>query len=186
MGAQLVTTMPTPSHLGGHAGRTHTDRGALLFLRDTLGVKTLLDVGCGPGGQVRLARELGITAVGVDGDASVDPDILHDFSKGPISPPNAYDCVWSVEFVEHVEERFICNTAPLFASARYVVLTHAAPGCKGHHHVNLRWSNYWVGFMAALGFSKSPLTENLRTASTMQRNFIRGSGLLFERNEQAI
>lgn len=178
--------MSTPEHLGGHANRTHTDPGALLFLRDQLGVKTLLDLGCGPGGQVQLARGLGMKAVGVDGDASVCPDILHDFSNGPLLMTESYDVVWSVEFVEHVDERFIVNTAPVFASARYVVMTHATPGTPGHHHVNLRWANYWVGFMAALGFSKSPLTDSLRASSTMRRDFLRRGGMLFQRNEQAV
>ena len=46
-----------PVHLGGHFNRTHVDEGVLLLARSQLGVETLLDVGCGPGGMVMIDRK---------------------------------------------------------------------------------------------------------------------------------
>lgn len=169
-------------HLAGHAGVTHVDQGALEWLRDKCGCKTMLDLGCGPGGQVRIARELGLVANGIDGDSAVNPDILHDFSEGPYTPPESVDVVWSVEFVEHVMEEFVPNYTPVFEAAKIIVLTHALPGTHGHHHVNLQLPIYWVGVMAAIGFRYDhTLTRELREASSMERDFVRRNGLVFVR-----
>jgi hypothetical protein len=173
----------TPKHLGGHFHFTHVDRGALSYLRE-LGYKSLIDIGCGAGGQVAEARKMGFSAVGVDGDANVKPDILHDFTKGPIilPPAAAFDVAWSVEFVEHVEERYIKNVSPIFDRVKVVVMTHALPGQPGHHHVNCRVHAYWFGFMAALGFiCDTDMTAALLNRSTMERPFLRRSGKVFTR-----
>jgi hypothetical protein len=82
---------PLPHHLGGHKNRTHTDEGVLRFARDELGVKSMLDIGCGPGGQVYKAIEMGIDARGIDGDHTLvrdKPELfeLHDFTKGKFDP----------------------------------------------------------------------------------------------------
>jgi SAM-dependent methyltransferase len=63
-----------PEHLGGHMNKTHTDEGVLTFMRDTMKSNSMVDIGCGPGGQVELARSLGYeTVIGIDGDWSVLP-----------------------------------------------------------------------------------------------------------------
>ena len=60
-----------PSHLGGHKSRTHIDVGVLKFARDKLKVKSMLDIGCGPGGMVNLAKKLELKVLGIDGDDSI-------------------------------------------------------------------------------------------------------------------
>ena len=57
--------MELEAHLGGHQGKTHTDEGTLRWAIDKLGVQSMLDVGCGPGGMVELANSLGVDAYGV-------------------------------------------------------------------------------------------------------------------------
>ena len=86
-------------HLGGHAGYTHLDEGALDFVKDILKVKSMLDIGCGPGGMVQLANEKKINAIGIDGDYTLDryddsKFIIHDYTKGPIKKmkPKQFDC----------------------------------------------------------------------------------------------
>ena len=54
-------------HLGGHQGKTHTDEGTLNWAIHYLDVKSMLDIGCGPGGMVELANSMGVDAFGVDG-----------------------------------------------------------------------------------------------------------------------
>ena len=54
-----------PSHLGGHLNKTHNDRGTLMFLIQEYGIKSFLDIGCGPGGMVALAGMRGLEAVEV-------------------------------------------------------------------------------------------------------------------------
>ena len=74
----------------------------------------MLDVGCGPGGMIELAESVGISSWGIDGDPYVKrqtPVIIHDYTLGPVDasrlPRKQFDLAWSVEFLEHVEEKFI-------------------------------------------------------------------------------
>ncbi len=197
----------TPKHLGGHMGVTHVDTGAIqeLCTRAAIDKPAVLDIGCGPGGQVKALRELGIPAFGIDGDPSL-PDtpiwqehpewfFLGDFSKERgglvwkdcvnhlfLSHNSNQIIVWMNEFVEHVEERFIPNYIVTVQCCGYVIMT---PGITkgGYHHVCIRPPDFWRGVFAGAGFRyNETLTEAVRAASTMERNFIRDSGLVFVRN----
>ena len=66
--------MSLPEHLGGHKNITHLDEGALDHMMRILNVKSMLDIGCGPGGMVKLAKSKGLDAYGIDGDFSVERD----------------------------------------------------------------------------------------------------------------
>ena len=44
-------------HLGGHAGKTWIDEGALSYLSNTLSIKTMVDIGCGPAGMKDIAKK---------------------------------------------------------------------------------------------------------------------------------
>lgn len=172
-----------PNHLGGHAFVTHLDEGALRFLIGQLEVKTMWDLGCGPGGMVKLARDLGVRADGIDGDFSQGPGVVHDFCEGPLEV-SGRDLCWSVEFVEHVEEEFIPNFVAVMQVCRWVCMTFAPRGATGHHHVNCRDSYYWVAQLRGYGLDFEPqLTAELRRASTMSRDFIRETGMIFRNRE---
>ena len=54
----------------------------MLHLYNRHRVRSMLDIGCGPGGQVALAGSLGITPRGIDNEPNVDPHVLHDFTDG--------------------------------------------------------------------------------------------------------
>lgn len=178
----MDTSLIIPKHLGGHAGITHIDEGALSFLASQRPIKTMLDIGCGPGGMKKIADKLGIQWTGIDGDPSVKNEyiVTHDFSRGP-TDLNFYDLGWSVEFVEHVEERFIQNFMVAFKGCSLVFLTHAPPRKTGHHHVNCQMTNYWITIFQMWGFQLNPkLTTGARENSTMKREFARETGLVFE------
>lgn len=59
------------SHLGGHLYRTWTDEKTLKYLIEKYEVKSMVDVGCGPGGQVDLAESFGVKSIGIDGDINL-------------------------------------------------------------------------------------------------------------------
>ena len=171
------------SHLGGHKGRTHTDEGVLDYFKQTYGCMSMLDVGCGPGGQVELAKSKGWDAHGVDGDHTVNRSFscqIVDFKYATYTPDRTYDLGWCVEFLEHVEEKYIPNYMPALASCKYVVVTHALPGEPGHHHVNCQLEGYWIEVFSNYDFAIDPkLTDTVRQISTMERDFIRRRGLAF-------
>jgi SAM-dependent methyltransferase len=159
----------TPAHLGGHHGITHTDSAILAYLQQRYSIRTMLDVGCGPGGMLDCAARLGIDAFGVDGDPDVArPDVfIHDYTTDPFEMLAAYDLVWCVEFVEHVEAQYIANFLATFRSGRVLFLTHAVPGQTGHHHVNEQPPAYWRAILQADGWTEdTEATEWVRQNGT--------------------
>ena len=55
-------------HLGGHMNKVHTDRSTLTYLTKKYNIKSMIDVGCGPGDMVMIALDKGINSIGIDGD----------------------------------------------------------------------------------------------------------------------
>jgi len=177
-----------PIHLGGHENETHLDEGALDYIINTFGVKSMVDIGCGPAGMVELARSKGIEVLGVDGDFIVDRAVtdivIHDYQVAPYVPEKNYDLAWTVEFVEHIEEGYMRNFISTMDKCKYVLMTHALPGQPGHHHVNCQTVEYWIHMMNAFGFTTDvEHTNAIRAASTMKERYIREQSLfLVNRN----
>jgi hypothetical protein len=189
------------SHLGGSAGITHTDEGALRTLIDFMDIPTshpgtFVDVGCGPGGQVILAASLGLDSVGIDGDPNVQflwdetgqPErfIRHDFNEDPGELAARHWTIgWSNAFAEHVEEQYVSNFMRVLSHCD--VVCFMAGGSKYsdrryHHHVNCKDDDYWIPMFESYGLTyNSELTEEVRAKSTMARDFIRDDGLCFWR-----
>lgn len=171
-------------HLGGHGFITHLDHGVLFYFKDHYFCKSLLDIGCGPGDMIKLARSIGYDAEGIDGDYSCTRDvdiILHDFVKGPYNHNKKYDLGYSCEFVEHVEEKYIPNFMESFKSCNHIIMTFAPPNTKGYHHVNCNTEKFWIDIFKEFNFSfDDNLTKIIREKSTMERNFIREYGLYFK------
>lgn len=179
-----------PAHLGGHKNRTHLDIGVLNYMINKFDIRSFLDIGCGPGGMVNLAKELGLESLGIDGDFTVnrlgDNFIIHDYTQGPTSFEGNFDMAWSCEFVEHVEEKYILNYIKDFQRAKYVVMTYSEK--PGHHHVNLKPSSYWIKIFQDAGFKyNDAITQEVRNASTMnvtgkfvgKKEFVKTNGLFF-------
>tara|TARA_Y100000310_G_scaffold338627_2_gene428798 strand:+ start:2101 stop:2664 length:564 start_codon:yes stop_codon:yes gene_type:complete len=169
------------SHLGGHLYKTHVDYGAFDYIIEHFLINSMIDVGCATAGMVDYAKTKNIEAIGLDGDKSIDPDILHDFVNGPFIPPENYDLCWSVEFLEHVEEQYMDNFFAVFEKCKYVICTHAFPeDTGGHHHVNLQLPEYWIEEFKKRGFVlDQEMTDGIRKHSTMVKGFMKKSGLFF-------
>ena len=185
-------------HLGGYVpgGDPNTTYPALWeWLVRKQGVRSVLDVGCGDGkGALDYFERLGCDVVGIDGVPQNDDRIAcHDFATGPWPVKGnrvegAYDLVWSCEFVEHVDERHVPHFLDTFHAAPLVLLTHALPGQPGHHHVNCRHSEYWIGALAAVGYRLDcELTQKTRNLAVSEKtiepnaNYFALTGLAFRR-----
>jgi|TARA_R100000030_G_C3245758_1_gene121758 SAM-dependent methyltransferase len=184
-----METLKTNDHLGGHLNRTNIDEGALQWLIDTFNPKSFLDIGCGPGGMVDLAKSKGLESFGIDGDPHVTRDFIykHDFCEEPFKALRTFDIGWSVEFVEHVYEKYMPNYMPAFKVCKIVVITYAPPGTPGHHHVNLQEESYWIEKFKQYGFTYDlTMSIKLRESSTMNLNkkshekrFVQKRGMVF-------
>jgi cyclopropane fatty-acyl-phospholipid synthase-like methyltransferase len=163
--------------IGGHEGITNLDEGALQHIIDVFDVKSMIDIGCGPGGMVKVAHQLGLRVVGVDGDETVNPDSLHDYEKAPLLV-GEWDLAWCVEFLEHIREEYLPNVFSTFNSCRYVFCT--ANGNRGPYHSNCRSKDYWINQFREYGFIYDhAMTEELKEYSTMHREFVQKTGMFF-------
>jgi len=177
-----------PKHLGGHGNVTHIDTGLIEYARDVLKCKSMLDIGCGPGGMVYEARRLGLDARGVDGDFVTKrekPELfeIHDFTKGKLENIKVdFDMIWCCEFIEHVEKEYEDNWMSLMQKGKYVFVTYSEPGKPGHHHVNCEPLDYWIELYKRYGFNyRDDITKQTKELSTMKREFWKETGLVFER-----
>jgi cyclopropane fatty-acyl-phospholipid synthase-like methyltransferase len=123
------------------------------------GIKSVIDVGCGEGHSTKYFIEKGMDALGIEGGENAinnspvkDNLILHDYTKSPYVLNKKYDAIWSCEFVEHVEEKYIENFLSTFDCADNIFMTHAVPGQEGYHHVNCQKSEYWIKKIENRGF----------------------------------
>ena len=117
-----------PDHLGGQC-TGNVDIALIGYLKEKYDIKTLIDLGCGNGAAVKQYETLGIECWGVDGDwtrlPKEDNFILHDFTLGKIEfEPNdiTFDCAYSFEFLEHVEEDIKKTIWTCFADLQNSVL----------------------------------------------------------------
>lgn len=175
------------SHLGGHMNRTHCDVGALeCVINYDNTIVRMLDIGCGPGGMSEIAEKNGLSWVGIDGDVDViagkNNTIVHDFRWPYIWETIDYepDLIWSVEFLEHIDEEYLHNVMKVISRAKYALVTAAPPGYPGHHHVNCRAQEYWIGVFSGYGLKfNSIMTQNVRMKSTMHKPFMQATGMFF-------
>jgi hypothetical protein len=184
--------MSLPKHLGGHVNQTHLDEGVLRYMMDKYGVKSMLDIGCGPGGMVKLASNLGLDANGVDGDYTVLPEdprfTLNDYQQGSANLGDlTVDMVWSCEFVEHVYEEYLPNFVKDFQRGTYLVMTYS-DHLNGHHHVNVKPQSYWEDIISSYGFEfDAEETAMIRQVSTMNlekaqgKRFVQNTGMFFRK-----
>ena len=130
-----------------------------------LGVKSLLDVGCGIGTSTSWFVSHGLDYVQcVEGSHdAVTKSLLpklprwkegmvveHDFSRGPWWPDRTVDVAWSVEFLEHVGRNYQHNYLAAFRKAALIFVTHSNWG--GWHHVEVHDEKWWRARMEMMGF----------------------------------
>jgi hypothetical protein len=177
----LIETKHGKYHLGGHLNKTHTDEAIIKFIKYEYNIKSIIDIGCGPGGMSQVCLDEGIDWFGVDGDFTVIPkdnSLVHDFSDGPPSIDRTFDCAWSVEFLEHVDEEYVDNFMKAFQLAdKMIIATAATPGTPGHHHVNCQPLEYWIDVFDNYGYEYSEeVTKTIKEISSMKKPFIKRHG----------
>lgn len=170
-----------PKHLGGHGNICHTDEGLLDFLIKEKNIKSFLDIGCGTGEQVELAEKKGLNSLGIDGDYSIERNcnfLLHDFTMGTPKNLSNYDLGWSIEFLEHVEEKYIDHFMIVFAKCKYIVITFSTH--RGPKHFNVQSFPYWQNIFKQYGLKyDEKMTSQIKKFSTMEREFIQNTGSFF-------
>ncbi len=122
---------------------------------------SVLDVGCGVGTWLSVAREMGVETVrGIEGpwvqDLQIDIPrhalVVQDLSN-PLQVDGRFDLVISLEVAEHLPgtraDSFVdelCGAAPM------VLFSAALPGQGGTGHINEQWHRYWKEKFGANGY----------------------------------
>lgn len=124
-----------------------------------------LDVGCGNGITVQIARRLGVEAYGVDQLVEDDwqPYFFHKNLVDYFELPEGKkaDIVYCIEVAEHIHETAhatfcdtLCNNLAEGMN-KFLIFSAARPGQDGTGHVACRPAKYW-----AEEFVRRGLTEN--------------------------
>jgi SAM-dependent methyltransferase len=137
---------------------------------ENLGVKSVLDVGCGRGTSTTWFLYHGLDVLCVEGshDAVIQSFLSdktqiveHDFARGPWWPKRTFDAVWSVEFLEHVGVQYHYNYIQSFRKAALLFVTSSQNG--GWHHVQVHDDSWWIQKYESYGFKYSDkLTKDIR------------------------
>lgn len=158
-------------------------------------VTSMLDVGCGMGYSSKYFLDHGVDVLCVEGShEGVETTVLpksrvveHDFTRGPWWPKDqVFDIVWSVEFLEHIDQKYLDNVVAAFKSARYLFVSHSTWG--GWHHVSVHKSWWWVEKLSAYGFEYSEkLTEISKNLckGRPEQSYFGMHGLVFRNPELA-
>lgn len=142
-------------------------RSMLINLFAELGIKSVLDLGCGPGFYLAGFKEAGYICDGFDGNPHTEQLTkglakVADLSKALVLD-NQYDCVLSLEVGEHIPKDytqiFLENVTS--HTNKYVILSWAVPGQNGDGHVNCQTNEYVSGEMLKKGFNRLTFFEKV-------------------------
>lgn len=123
--------------------------------------RSILDVGCGLGTWLDVARELGVADfLGVDGDwldrklVRVPQDRVRNLDlETAFDLGRRFDLVMNIEVAEHLSAAAADGfVASLVRHADVVLFAAAIPYQGGHHHVNEQFPAYWIAKFAGHGY----------------------------------
>ena len=184
----MTNKIAVPRYAQGSCGITHVDEGLLRYFW-TQRCYSMLDIGCGPGGQVQAANLIGYTALGIDVDPLMyrRPGVaLYDLCVQQFKLPRPADLVWSVETAEHIPpdcvQRYI--DALTINAAKYIVLT--ASQMEAELHVSVHPREWWIEQVEQRKGWRHLLNaaDIIEMHSTMQREFLRETGMIFQYNHE--
>lgn len=114
--------------------------------------KSILDVGCGLGNWIEVAKKMGVEeVVGVDG-SYVNKTLLKidgkEFIEKDLTKPfdlnTKFDLAICLEVAEHLPETSAdILIQSIVAHADVVMFSAAIPGQGGQNHINEQWPTYW-------------------------------------------
>jgi cyclopropane fatty-acyl-phospholipid synthase-like methyltransferase len=131
-----------------------------------------LDIGCGSGAMVKLARRLNIEAFGLDLIEHPEEWLRAVDLRQPYSMGRTFALVSSFEVAEHIPPKdattFIQTVTDHVREGGLLIFSAAHPGQGGEGHVNLQPASWWRGRIDPRGMTYQPeLTSRLSHAWTI-------------------
>ena len=171
-------------HLGGYiqGGDSLTQCPTTWDFFLNLGVKSFLDIGCGEGQAMKYFADRDCEVCGIEGCSEairkhVMPSrvLNHDYRNGPLEMI-PYDLVWCCEVLEHIEEEFLPNVR---MEGKFIAISPATVGQKGHHHVNCQLPEYWINVMQLRGRRLAPEITKASKIGLDPKNYYARNGMVF-------
>ena len=154
---------------------------ALCLFTELMEVKTIVDLGCGPGWYVKTLRDAGFSIEGFDGNPNtgyLSDIIMQDGTQcrqldltNDIKFEEEYDMVLSLEVGEHIprefEDIFISNLVN--NCKKYLVISWAIEQQKGDGHINCHNNEYIIDKITKMGFVENiPVKNYLRHVAELR------------------
>lgn len=114
---------------------------------------SMLDLGCGDGSMIKMAKGLGIDTVGVD--ILPTADIVHDLTQPLELGEKTFDLILCLEVAEHLPRE--AASTLIWSISRYahantrLVFSAAMPGQGGDSHLNEQPPRYWRSMLYEIG-----------------------------------
>jgi len=130
---------------------------------------TIVDVGCAIGDYVKWFNDSGYVAWGIEGSQAAEEFMVTDqvsiwdlrYTLNMGSCESKYDLAFSLEVAEHIEIEYAkIYVDNLILLSDNILISAAAPGQKGHGHVNCAPRQFWINLFKEKGFSNMKEYEN--------------------------
>jgi SAM-dependent methyltransferase len=155
---------------------------------------SVLDVGCGLGTWLAVARELGVEGIyGIEGQwldqkqLRIEPEYVavRDLEL-PFDLNRSFDLVISLEVAEHLSPAAARSfIASLIAHGDVILFSAAIPHQGGHNHINEQLPSYWADLFAEFDFIPLDFIRGRIWNDSEILLWIRQNILLFVRRETA-
>lgn len=148
------------------------------------GAASVIDVGCGTGAWLSVAKEEGCDIRGVDGYAPGDALLIDpsEFDRQDLTDGvgcAGFDLAMCLEVAEHLPETSAAQLVAGLCHARFVLFSPAIPGQGGVGHLNEQWGSWWEPLFAAHGFVGSSDLRWRHWADSDVENWYRQNMLMF-------
>lgn len=166
-------------------------RQLLPWLFKKIPVRSVVDIGCGIGTWLAVAKELGINDLkgydhsNYDHSTFVIPANL--FSKvdlsSKIKDSRKYDLALCLEVAEHLPDSSADTLIEALCSLSDIVLFSAAiPGQPGQNHINCQWPEYWQQKFQKEGFNAFDIIRDTFWSNEDLEWWYRQNIILFSRS----
>ncbi len=130
-------------------------RHVVPWVLDVTRASSVVDVGCGTGAWLSVAKEAGCRVHGYDayaGPLLIDADeyTQTDITRGVSCA--GYELACCLEVGEHLPEAAARPLVAGLCEAWFVLFSAGHPGQRGVHHVNEQWGTWWADLFAEHGY----------------------------------